>query len=81
MRAVWRLAKTAWCSPAAKRVMYALQDGDGDGKAEKRHIIASGLYMPNGVAYRGGALYVAEVNRIIRYDNICSTSLCRRNRL
>lgn len=50
--------------------VYALQDSDGDGKAEKRHIIASGLYMPNGVAYRDGALYVAEVNRIIRYDNI-----------
>ena len=26
--------------------------------------------MPNGVAVHNGALYVAEVNRILRYDNI-----------
>lgn len=50
--------------------VYALQDGDGDGKAENRYVIASDLTMPNGVAYRGGALYVAEINRIIRYDKI-----------
>jgi glucose/arabinose dehydrogenase len=50
--------------------VYALQDGDSDGKAEKRYVVASGLYMPNGVAYRDGALYVAAVNRIIRFDNI-----------
>ena len=30
--------------------------------------LASGLHMPNGVAIRNGALYVAEVNRILRYD-------------
>ena len=32
--------------------------------------IASGLNMPNGVAVRDGALYVAEVNRILRFDDI-----------
>ncbi len=32
--------------------------------------LATGLNMPNGVAYRDGALYVAEVNRILRYDGI-----------
>jgi len=26
--------------------------------------------MPNGVAFRDGALYVAEVNRVLRYDDI-----------
>lgn len=26
--------------------------------------------MPNGVAFREGALYVAEVSRILRFDNI-----------
>lgn len=50
--------------------VYALQDSDGDGKAEKRYVIASDLDRPNGVAYRDGALYVAEIHRIIRYDNI-----------
>jgi glucose/arabinose dehydrogenase len=32
--------------------------------------IAEGLTMPNGVAVRDGALYVAEVGRILRFDDI-----------
>jgi glucose/arabinose dehydrogenase len=50
--------------------VYALQDADGDGVVEQRYTIAEELYLPNGVAFKGGALYVAEVNRIIRYDEI-----------
>jgi glucose/arabinose dehydrogenase len=36
----------------------------------RRLTIASGLNMPNGVAFHQGALYVAEIGRILRYDNI-----------
>ncbi len=50
--------------------VYAVQDLDADGKADRRFVIDSGLYMPNGVAYYAGDLYVAETNRIIRYNNI-----------
>ncbi|MFA6053551.1 MAG: PQQ-dependent sugar dehydrogenase [Methylobacter sp.] len=50
--------------------VYAVEDSDGDGIADKRHIIATNLNMPNGVAYKDGALYVAEINRIIRFDHI-----------
>jgi len=50
--------------------VYALEDRDGDGVAEHRHTIAKDLYLPNGVAFKSGALYVAEVNRITRYDEI-----------
>jgi glucose/arabinose dehydrogenase len=32
--------------------------------------IAEGLNEPNGVAFRNGSLYVAEIYRIIRYDDI-----------
>ncbi|MEK6245493.1 MAG: PQQ-dependent sugar dehydrogenase [Pseudomonadota bacterium] len=32
--------------------------------------IADGLNMPNGVAFRDGSLYVAEVSRILRFENI-----------
>jgi len=32
--------------------------------------LASGLNEPNGVAVRNGALYVAEISRILRYDDI-----------
>lgn len=50
--------------------VYAVEDSDGDGIADKRHIIAANLNMPNGVAYKDGALYVAEIKRIIRFDHI-----------
>jgi glucose/arabinose dehydrogenase len=50
--------------------VYAVQDSNNDGVADKRYVIASGLYLPNGVAYRNDSLYVAEVNRIIRFDHI-----------
>lgn len=50
--------------------VYAVQDTDNDGKADKRYVIATNLYMPNGVAFHNGSLYVAEVNRIIRFDKI-----------
>jgi glucose/arabinose dehydrogenase len=33
-------------------------------------VIASELTMPNGVALRNGSLYVAEVNRVLRFDDI-----------
>ena len=32
--------------------------------------VAGGLRWPNGVAYRGGALFVAERSRILRFDGI-----------
>ncbi len=51
-------------------VVYAIRDRDRDGKADEGYIIASGMNMPNGVAFRNGALFVAEVNRILRYDGI-----------
>jgi glucose/arabinose dehydrogenase len=41
-----------------------------DAKATQVIAIATGLNMPNGVAVRDGALYVAEVNRILRFDDI-----------
>lgn len=50
--------------------VHALIDRDRDGRADEVLVIASGLYMPNGVAVRDGALYVAEVGQIIRFDSI-----------
>jgi len=51
-------------------VVYAVKDSNNDGVADKRYVIAKDLYMPNGVAYKDGDLYVAEVNRIIRFNDI-----------
>ncbi len=39
-------------------------------KAQKVLTLAKDLNRPNGVAFRDGALYVAEVNRLLRFDNI-----------
>lgn len=50
--------------------VYALQDSNQDGISDKRYLIAQNLKMPNGVAYKNGSLYVAEVSRISRFDNI-----------
>ena len=48
--------------------VYAIRH-DGR-KATEVMTVASGLNMPNGVAIKDGALYVAEVNRVLRYDAI-----------
>ena len=50
--------------------VYAVADADRDGKADAVYTIASGLDSPNGVAFRDGALYVAEISRILRFDEI-----------
>ncbi len=50
--------------------VYALVDEDGDGKADRRHELASDLNRPNGVAFHAGDLYVAEIDRVLRYDDI-----------
>ena len=53
--------------------VYALVDADRDGVAEKVVTVAEGLNAPNGVALLNGALYVGEISRIIRFDDIEKT--------
>jgi glucose/arabinose dehydrogenase len=53
--------------------VHAVVDRDKDNKADQVYTIAQGLMMPSGVAFRDGSLYVAEVNRVTRYDNIESS--------
>src|SRR5262249_26852287 len=50
--------------------VYAVVNQPGETEAKKIFTLALGLNMPNGVAFRNGALYVAEVNRLLRYDDI-----------
>lgn len=50
--------------------VYAVTDRDGDGRADEVVTISDDLYIPNGVAYKDGALYVAEISRILRFDDI-----------
>jgi len=56
-------------SRAAGKV-YALVDEDGDQRADRRHVIASGLEVPVGVAFHDGDLYVSALDRIVRLRDI-----------
>jgi len=61
--------------------VYAVQDKDRNGTGESVTVIrdfektdsGDDLAVPNGVAFRNGALYVGLVNRILRFDRIAST--------
>jgi glucose/arabinose dehydrogenase len=50
--------------------VYALVDRDRDGRADRVYTVAQGLHTPNGVAVRGGALYVAEISQVLRFDGM-----------
>jgi glucose/arabinose dehydrogenase len=54
----------------AEGKVYAVVDRDGDHKAEAVHVLASGLTMPSGVAFRDGTLYVAAVNHVLRFRDV-----------
>jgi len=56
--------------PKNRGSIYAVVDADGDYKADEVMVLDSDLFMPNGIAYRDGNLYVAEPNRVLRYDDI-----------
>ena len=50
--------------------VFAVVDRDRDHAAEEVITVAEGLHTPNGVAVHEGALYVAEVSRVLRFDDI-----------
>lgn len=61
---------TVFVGTRSEGSVYALTDIDRDGRAAAVITIAKGLNSPNGVAFRNGSLYVAEISRILRFDNI-----------
>ena len=50
--------------------VYAVRDTNSDQTADEVLTIATGLNQPNGVAFHDGDLYVAEMQRILRYNDI-----------
>jgi glucose/arabinose dehydrogenase len=50
--------------------VYAVIDSNKDYKADEVITIARGLTSPNGVALHEGSLYVSEISRILRFDDI-----------
>lgn len=53
--------------------VYSISGSPGTGLKPTVRVLADQLNMPNGVAFRDGSLYVAEINRILRYDDIESS--------
>ncbi len=49
--------------------VYALP-AQAEKNARRVITVAEGLKSPNGVAFHNGALYVAEISRVLRYDDI-----------
>ena len=47
--------------------VYAITDKDG--KHESK-VLVSGLYRPNGLAFHNGTLYIAELSKISKIDNV-----------
>ena len=56
--------------PKAGNSIHALVDRNKDHAVDEVVVVATGLEMPNGVAFHKGALYVAEMTRILRFDDV-----------
>lgn len=61
---------TVFVGNRRRKNVYALTDIDGDMVADRVDTIASGWNSPNGVAFKDGDLYVAEISRIHRFPDI-----------
>jgi glucose/arabinose dehydrogenase len=60
-------AGTVFVSTRVLDKVYAIVDKDG--KHEVKTLV-SGLYRPNGIALHNGTLYIAELNKISKIDNV-----------
>ncbi len=50
--------------------VHAVIDADGDQVGERVVLLAEDLLMPSGLAFHNGDLYVAEIHRIWRFEDI-----------
>lgn len=66
----WGAKGTLFVGNRDEDKVYAVRDTNSDGRADDITVVAKNLNQPNGVAFRNGSLYVAEISRITRYDDI-----------
>lgn len=59
------MTKGGAAMPSANRITL-LRDADGDGVAESRSVLISGLNSPFGMALMGGYLYIANTDALVR---------------
>jgi glucose/arabinose dehydrogenase len=70
-RALARGARgTVFVGTRSGAVVYALTDPDGDGRADSVYRLGGAFDAPNGVAFKDGALFVADIGRLWRFDSI-----------
>jgi glucose/arabinose dehydrogenase len=60
------MKKAGSAKPSANRISL-LRDADGDGVAETKSALITGLYSPFGMALANGELYVANADGIVAY--------------
>jgi glucose/arabinose dehydrogenase len=63
----WGAKGTLFVGSRVAGQVYAVVDRGGRREVK---VVAKGLTQPNGVAFRDGALYVAEIPRILKYEDI-----------
>jgi glucose/arabinose dehydrogenase len=63
----WGSRGTLFVGTRVSGNVYAVVDAGGKRTVK---VIAKGLTQPNGVAFKDGALYVAEIPRVLKYENI-----------
>lgn len=62
-----KLMSDAGAGVASPNRIVLLRDADGDGVAEQRSVLVSGLYSPFGMALVGDHLYVGNANALVRF--------------
>lgn len=50
--------------------VYAITDTNRDYQSDNTYVIAEDLRQPSGIAYQDGSLYVAAINKVLRFDDI-----------
>ncbi len=61
---------TVFAGSEAAGNVYAIEDHNSDYIADGIYIIDQKLNRPTGVEFKFGSLYVAAVNRVLRYDDV-----------
>eukprot|EP00899_Mesostigma_viride_P004978 jgi/Mesvir1/14481/Mv05187-RA.4 len=55
--------------------VYAVIDDNGDNQPDRTLTVINNRNIPNGIAWRNGSLFVAEVTSVWRYDNVDTHAL------
>ena len=61
--------------------VFGALDSNNDGVAEATVTLLTGMNAPNGIAWHNGSLYVAEISRVLRFDDVDSHVLANKVRM